>query len=214
MRCALQELTGQRHCEMIAAAEQQEPRSPYCCMMSATDLVPMRWNTLSGRRFSSQELSLMLIKELNQQFDEEAAQIAIDYIHESISQKFLHQLVSGRWMLTGWIISHVMVSCFTGVSEGTIAYDRILKCPTGHTAWQADGGRKGIYSIEKFLVAADSCAPAGLPAWKLWWAPNRIDWSLCIIEASLLKARVPGTFEQFYPTQPVEQDLHWINSAG
>lgn len=43
MRCALQELTSKGI--EITAAEQQEPRSPYCCMISATDLFPMRWNT-------------------------------------------------------------------------------------------------------------------------------------------------------------------------
>jgi HD superfamily phosphohydrolase len=43
-------------------------------------------------------------------------------------------------------------SFFTGVSEGVIGYDRILKMLTVHEG-QLMVEEKGLYSVEKFLVA-------------------------------------------------------------
>ena len=54
-------------------------------------------------------------------------------------------------MLTGWITLH-RDSFFTGVTEGVIGYDRILKMLTVHNG-ELMVEEKGIYSIEKFLVS-------------------------------------------------------------
>jgi HD superfamily phosphohydrolase len=54
-------------------------------------------------------------------------------------------------MLTVWTISPGIVF-FTGVSEGVVGYDRILKMLTVHDG-ELMVEEKAIYSIEKFLVA-------------------------------------------------------------
>src|SRR5436190_24203310 len=69
----------------------------------------------------------------------------------SYDKPFLHQLVSGQ-LDVDRMDYLTRDSFFTGISEGVIGYDRILKI----LAVQ-DGNQmieeKGLYSVEKFLVA-------------------------------------------------------------
>jgi len=78
-------------------------------------------------------------------------QMAIDIFKDDYPKKFLHQLVSGQ-LDVDRMDYLIRDSFFTGVSEGVIGYDRIIKMLTVH-----DGElmieEKGIYSIEKFLVS-------------------------------------------------------------
>jgi len=97
-----------------------------------------------------EEISLLLMKKMNDQMNGQL-QIAIDIFTDKHPKKFLHQLVSGQLDVDR--MDYLMRdSFFTGVNEGVIAYDRILKMLTVH-----DGElmieEKGIYSIEKFLVS-------------------------------------------------------------
>ncbi|HET6999904.1 MAG TPA: HD domain-containing protein [Puia sp.] len=66
-------------------------------------------------------------------------------------KKFLHQLVSGQLDVDRMDYLN-RDSFFTGVSEGVIGYDRIIHMLTVHQG-ELMVQEKGIYSIEKFLVA-------------------------------------------------------------
>ena len=97
-----------------------------------------------------EEISLLLMKNMNDQMDGRL-QIAIDIFTDKHPKKFLHQLVSGQLDMDR--MDYLMRdSFFTGVNEGVIAYDRILKMLTVHNG-ELMIEEKGIYSIEKFLVS-------------------------------------------------------------
>jgi HD superfamily phosphohydrolase len=97
-----------------------------------------------------EEISLLLMKDMNDQMQGQL-QIAIDIFTDKHPKKFLHQLVSGQLDVDR--MDYLMRdSFFTGVNEGVIAYDRILKMLTVHEG-ELMIEEKGIYSIEKFLVS-------------------------------------------------------------
>jgi len=100
--------------------------------------------------FTHEEISLLLMKKMNEEMNGRLT-MALDIFTDSYPKKFLHQLVSGQ-LDVDRMDYLTRDSFFTGVSEGVIAYDRILKMLT-----VCDGElmieEKGIYSIEKFLVS-------------------------------------------------------------
>ena len=77
--------------------------------------------------------------------------MAIDIFTDNHPKKFLHQLVSGQ-LDVDRMDYLTRDSFFTGVSEGVIAYDRIIKMLTVNNG-ELMIEEKGIYSIEKFLVS-------------------------------------------------------------
>ena len=95
-------------------------------------------------------ISILLMEKLN---NELAGQLktAIDIFTNKHPKKFLYQLVSGQLDVDRMDYLN-RDSFFTGVAEGVIGYDRILKMLT-----VKDGNllveEKAIYSIEKFLVS-------------------------------------------------------------
>lgn len=97
-----------------------------------------------------EEISLLILELLNQQFNGQL-NIAISIFNDSHPKQFLHQLVSGQ-LDVDRMDYLTRDSFFTGVSEGVIGYDRILKMLTVH-----DGElmieEKAIFTVEKFLVA-------------------------------------------------------------
>jgi HD superfamily phosphohydrolase len=95
-------------------------------------------------------ISLELMKELNKHFDGQL-QMALDIFTNEYPKKFLHQLVSGQ-LDVDRMDYLTRDSFFSGVSEGVIGYDRILKMLTVHNG-ELMVEEKGIYSIEKFLVS-------------------------------------------------------------
>ncbi len=97
-----------------------------------------------------ESISLLIIKELNEIFDGRL-QMALDIFTNHYPKKYLHQLVSGQ-LDVDRMDYLTRDSFFTGVNEGVIAYDRILKMLTVHNGMLMVE-EKGIYSIEKFLVA-------------------------------------------------------------
>jgi uncharacterized protein len=95
-------------------------------------------------------ISLLLMKDLNKQFDGKL-QMSLDIFTNSYHKKFLHQLVSGQLDVDRMdYLSRD--SFFSGVSEGVIGYDRIIKMLTVHNG-ELMVEEKGIYSTEKFIVA-------------------------------------------------------------
>ncbi len=95
-------------------------------------------------------ISLLLMKELNKQFLGQL-QMAIDIFTNVYPKKYLYQLISGQLDVDRMdYLSRD--SFFSGVSEGVIGYDRIIKMLIVHDG-ELMVEEKGIYSIEKFLVA-------------------------------------------------------------
>ncbi len=99
---------------------------------------------------SHEELSLIFMETLNEQFDG-ALSLAIRIFQDQYPKKFLHQLVSGQLDMDRMDYL-TRDSFFTGVYEGVIGYDRIIKM-LSVAGDELVVEEKGIYSIEKFLVA-------------------------------------------------------------
>ena len=97
-----------------------------------------------------EEISLLLMQEMNGQFGGRL-QMAIDIFKGDYHKKYLTQLISGQLDVDRMdYLSRD--SFFTGVSEGVIGYDRILKMLIVHKG-ELMVEEKGIYSVEKFLVS-------------------------------------------------------------
>jgi hypothetical protein len=97
-----------------------------------------------------EDISMLILQLLNEQFNGKL-QTAIDIFSGNYHKKYLHQLVSGQLDVDR--MDYLTRDAFyTGVAEGVIGYDRILKMLAVH-----DGElmieEKAIYSVEKFLVA-------------------------------------------------------------
>ena len=97
-----------------------------------------------------EEISLMIMQKLNEEFNG-ALQLAIEIFTNKHPNKFLYQLVSGQLDVDRMDYLN-RDSFFTGVAEGVIGYDRIIKMLTVHEG-QLMVEEKAIYSIEKFLVS-------------------------------------------------------------
>lgn len=97
-----------------------------------------------------EELSILFMEQLDEEFSGRL-QTAISIFKNEYPKKFLHQLVSSQLDMDRLDYLN-RDSFFTGVSEGVIGYDRIIKMLD-----VADGElvveEKGIYSIEKFLIS-------------------------------------------------------------
>lgn len=97
-----------------------------------------------------EDISAMLMDELNKTFKGKLT-LAIKIFKGEHPKKFLHQLVSSQLDMDR--LDYLKRdSFFTGVSEGVISSDRIIKMlnvANGELVVEA----KGIYSVEKFLIA-------------------------------------------------------------
>lgn len=95
-------------------------------------------------------LSTQIMHELNEKHDG-ALEMAIAIYEGSYPKQFLHHLVSSQLDMDR--MDYLMRdSFFTGVSEGVIGSDRIIKM-LNVVQDQLVVEAKGIYSIEKFLIA-------------------------------------------------------------
>jgi hypothetical protein len=97
-----------------------------------------------------EEISLMMMEQLNQEFEGKLS-MAIQIFKNKYKKRYLHQLVSGQLDVDR--LDYLRRdSFFTGVTEGVVGSDRIIKMLEVHKD-QLVVEEKGIYSIEKFLVA-------------------------------------------------------------
>lgn len=97
-----------------------------------------------------EEVTSALIIRLNKEFDY-ALDTTIDIMKNRYVKKFLHQLISSQLDMDR--LDYLKRDSFyTGVSEGVIGTERIIKMLTiSNDALAVE--EKGIYSIEKFLIA-------------------------------------------------------------
>ena len=97
-----------------------------------------------------EEISIMMMRLLNEKF-EGRLQTAIEIFTGRHPKEFLRQLISGQLDMDR--MDYLSRDAFfTGVSEGVIGYDRILKMLVVHEG-ELMIEEKAIYSVEKFLVA-------------------------------------------------------------
>lgn len=97
-----------------------------------------------------EKMSLLLMQKLNEHFDGKLT-LAIKIFTNQYERPFFHQLVSSQLDVDR--LDYLQRDCFfTGVSEGAIGGDRILKMMTLHQE-NLVIEEKGIYSIENFLTA-------------------------------------------------------------
>jgi HD superfamily phosphohydrolase len=99
---------------------------------------------------SHEHISTLLMDNLNREFGGKL-ELALEIFNNRYHKKFLHQLVSGQLDLDRMDYLN-RDSFFTGVSEGVISFDRIIKM-LDVVDDQLVIEEKGIYSIEKFLIA-------------------------------------------------------------
>ncbi len=100
--------------------------------------------------FNHEMMSLAIMHKLNQEFDGEL-QMAIDIFTDKYPKKFLHQLISSQLDLDR--LDYLRRdSFFTGVSEGAVGINRILK-----TMRVLNNNivieKKGIYAVENYILS-------------------------------------------------------------
>lgn len=95
-------------------------------------------------------LSQLLMEQLNQQFDGRLT-LALQIFNNQYHKQFLYQLVSGQFDMDRMDYL-TRDSFFTGVQEGKVGYNRLLKLLNVHED-QLVVEFKGIYSVENFLIA-------------------------------------------------------------
>lgn len=100
--------------------------------------------------FNHEMMSLAIMKKLNQEFDG-ALDTAVSIFTNQYKKKFLHQLISSQLDLDR--LDYLRRdSFFTGVSEGSVGINRILKTMRvfkGNIVIE----KKGIYAIENYIIA-------------------------------------------------------------
>ncbi len=97
-----------------------------------------------------EDISLLLMKKLNEEFTGRL-DLAIDIFTGDYHRKFLHELISGQMDMDR--LDYLRRdSFFTGVIEGAVGSDRIIRMlNVVDDSLVVD--EKGIYSLEKFLIA-------------------------------------------------------------
>jgi uncharacterized protein len=101
-------------------------------------------------RLPHELMSSFLMDELNGQFEGRLS-LAIEIFSDRYHKRFLHQLVAGQLDMDR--LDYLKRdSFFTGVTEGVIGSDRIIKM-LNVVDDQLVVEAKGIYSVEKFLIA-------------------------------------------------------------
>lgn len=97
-----------------------------------------------------EDISLLLMKKLNEEFHGKL-ELAIEIFTGTYYRKFLHELISGQIDMDR--LDYLRRdSFFTGVIEGSVGSDRIIRMlNVVDDSLVVD--EKGIYSIEKFLIA-------------------------------------------------------------
>ncbi|HKK76529.1 MAG TPA: HD domain-containing protein [Saprospiraceae bacterium] len=99
---------------------------------------------------SHEHISALFMEQLNEEFDGRL-DLAIQIFKDDYKKKFLHQLVSSQLDMDRLDYLN-RDSFFTGVHEGVIGYDRIIKMLAVNDG-ELVVEQKGIYSVEKFLIA-------------------------------------------------------------
>src|SRR5690606_16902112 len=108
------------------------------------------------RRFNHESMSRALLEDLNERFDG-ALDLAIRMFDGDYERPFFHQMVSSQLDMDR--LDYLRRdSYYTGVVEGEVGVDRIIKTMRVHPIEGGPDSRvviesKGIYAVENFLIA-------------------------------------------------------------
>ena len=97
-----------------------------------------------------EKVSLLFMEKLNEEFDGQLT-MAIEIFKGTYAKKFLHQMISSQLDMDRLDYLN-RDSFYTGVLEGTIGAQRIIKMLDVHND-RLVVEEKGVYSIEKFILA-------------------------------------------------------------
>ena len=97
-----------------------------------------------------ESISKFFMNELNRQFNKRLS-LALEIFNNKYHKKFLYQLVSSQLDMDRLDYLN-RDSFYTGVTEGVISSDRIIKMLDVHND-RLVVEQKGIYSVEKFIIA-------------------------------------------------------------
>ncbi|MBK9329366.1 MAG: HD domain-containing protein [Sphingobacteriales bacterium] len=142
-----------------------------------------------------EHISMLLMQRLRQQFGS-LIETATRIFTNRYPKKFLHQLVSGQLDMDRMDYLN-RDSFYTGVSEGVIGYDRIINMLDVHND-NIVVEEKGIYSIEKFIVARR------LMYWQVYLHKTSLVSDL-MLKNALLRARKIKV-----PYQGISDNLHFF----
>ena len=99
---------------------------------------------------SHEDLSLLLMNKLNEEFNGRLS-LAIEIFKGTYKRRFLHELIAGQMDMDR--LDYLRRdSFFTGVIEGSVGSDRIIRM-LNVIDERLVVDEKGIYSLEKFLIA-------------------------------------------------------------
>lgn len=99
---------------------------------------------------SHEEISLLFMNKLNEEFDGKLS-LAIEIFTNKYQRRFLHQLISSQLDIDR--LDYLKRDSFyTGVTEGNISSDRLIAMMNVVND-ELVIEKKGIYSVEKFLIA-------------------------------------------------------------
>lgn len=148
MSCALQELKSKG----VNITAREEVAAKMAILLHDIGHGPYSHALENGiiKDVSHEAISQWLMEALDREMDG-ALGLTLDIFNDRYHKKFLHQLVSSQLDVDRMDYLN-RDSFYTGVSEGVIGYDRIIKMLTVHNG-ELMVEEKGIYSIEKFIVA-------------------------------------------------------------
>ena len=154
---------------------------------------------------SHEQLSLGFMELLNREFGG-ALEMAIAIFQDRYPKPFLHQLVSGQLDMDR--LDYLSRdSFFTGVYEGVVGYDRIIKMLAVHNN-KLVVEEKGIYALEKFLTARR------LMYWQVYLHKTVLAAEQMLVQ-TLRRARMLGQAGENVPCPgPLSFFLHRDTGAG
>lgn len=148
MSCALSDLKGKG----VEITDEEEIAAKMAILLHDIGHGPYSHALENGiiEGVSHEKISQWLMEELNKELNG-ALSLTIEIFNGRYHKTFLHQLVSSQLDVDRMDYLN-RDSFYTGVSEGVIGYDRIIKMLTVQRN-ELMVEEKGIYSIEKFIVA-------------------------------------------------------------
>lgn len=144
-------------------------------------------------------VSALLMEELNIQFKGKLT-MAIQIFRNEYSKKFLYQLVSSQ-LDVDRLDYLSRDSFFTGVAEGVISADRIIKMLDVRND-QLVVDIKGIYSIEKFLIARR------LMYWQVYLHKTVLSAEYLLVSVLKRAKELASNGEQLFVTPPLQLFLY------
>jgi uncharacterized protein len=152
-----------------------------------------------------EDLSILFMEELNEKFAGRLS-LALQIFQNQYHKPFLYQLVSGQLDMDRMDYLN-RDSYFTGVSEGIIGYDRIIKMLDVREG-KLLVEEKGKYSIEKFLVSRR------LMYWQVYLHKTSLAAEQMLIRTMQRAKELAGEGVQFDVSSPLHEFLYNDYSAA